>query len=70
MPPLFADDNSSYRRAMRKAEKDARAREQRRSEILETLRRLRDQSGDPAELAAEERSRRHRELLERYPPLF
>ena len=50
MPPLFADDNSSYRRAMRKAEKDARAREQRRSEILETLRRLRDKSGDPADL--------------------
>ena len=70
MPPLFADDNSSYRRAMRKADQDARAREQRRSEILETLRRLRDQSGDPTEIAAQERSRRHKELLERYPPLF
>jgi len=70
MPPLFADDNSSYRRAMRRADQDARERELRRNEILETLRRLRDKSGDPAELAAEERSRRHKELLERYPPLF
>jgi hypothetical protein len=55
---------------MRRADKDARERELRRTEILETLRRLRDKSGDPAELAAEERSRRHKELLERYPPLF
>jgi hypothetical protein len=55
---------------MRRADQDARAREQRRTEILETLRRLRDKGHDPAEFAAEERSRRHKELLERYPPLF
>jgi hypothetical protein len=70
MPPLFADDNSSYRRAMRRADQDARAREQRRIEILDTLRRLRDESHDPAQVAAQERSRRHKELLERYPPLY
>jgi hypothetical protein len=70
MAPLFADDNSSYRRAMRRADQDAKDREQRRHEILETLRRLRDESQDPAAIAAAERSRRHKELLERYPPLF
>jgi hypothetical protein len=70
MPPLFADDNSSYRRALRRADTDARAREQRRTEILETLRRLRDNSNDPTAVAAAERLRRHKELLERYPPLF
>ncbi len=70
MTPLFADDNSSYRRAMRRADQDEKARAQRRHEILETLRRMRDKTHDPAEIAAEERSRRHKELLERYPPLF
>jgi hypothetical protein len=70
MPPLFADDNSSYRRAMRRAEEEAREREARREQILATLRRLREKAADPAELAAEERAARHRELLERYPPLY
>lgn len=70
MSPLFADDNSSYRRAMRKQEAEAKRREERREQILETLRRLREKAADPAELAAEERARRHKEMLERYPPLF
>ena len=68
--PLFADDNSSYRRAMRRAQAEERRREVRRAEILDTLRRLRDTAGDPQHEAAEERSRRHREMLERYPPLY
>jgi len=70
MSPLFADDNSSYRRAMRRQEAEAKRREERREQILETLRRLREKAADPAELAAEERAHRHREMLERYPPLF
>lgn len=70
MTPLFADDNSSYRRAARKEAEKERQREQRREEILETLRRLKDESNDPAVVAAQERARRHAELLERYPPLF
>jgi hypothetical protein len=70
MPPLFADDNSSYRRAMRRAEAQEKEREARREQILATLRRLREKAGDPAELAAEERAERHRDLLERYPPLY
>jgi len=68
--PLFADDNSSYRRAMRRAEREARDREERRQQILATLRRLREKAQDPAVLAAEERAARHREMLERYPPLY
>jgi hypothetical protein len=69
-PPLFADDNSAYRRAARKAEKEEREKARRRSEILETLRRLKDEAGDPALVQARERQRRHAELLERYPPLY
>lgn len=70
MTPLFADDNSSSRRAARREAELAKARERRRDEILETLRRLKDEAADPATLAAQERARRHAELLERYPPLF
>jgi hypothetical protein len=70
MPPLFADDNSSSRRAARREAELAKARERRRDKILETLRRLKDEAGDPAALAAEERARRHQEMLDRYPPLF
>lgn len=69
-PPLFADDNSSYRRAVRRAEREERARERRRHEILATLRRLKEEAGDQALLAERERARRHADLLERYPPLF
>lgn len=69
-PPLFADDNSSYRRAMRRAEREERARQERRREIMATLRRLKQEAADPAVLAARERARRHADLLERYPPLF
>ncbi|MFN8109978.1 MAG: hypothetical protein U0Y82_09070 [Thermoleophilia bacterium] len=70
MPPLFADDNSSYRRAIRREAAEAQRRERRREEILDTLRRLRDSAADPAHLAAQERSARHRAMLDRYPPLF
>jgi hypothetical protein len=69
-PPLFADDNSAYRRAARKAEREEREKAKRRSEILETLRRLKDEADDPSLVQAKERRRRHAELLERYPPLF
>lgn len=69
-PPLFADDNSAYRRAARRAEKEERERELRRLEIMETLRRLKEEAGD-ADLEAErERARRHADLLDRYPPLY
>jgi len=69
-PPLFADDNSAYRRAARRAEREERMREERRRQILDTLRRLKQEAADPALIAARERARRHADLLERYPPLF
>ena len=69
-PPLFADDNSSYRRAMRRTQQEERVREARRREILATLRRLKEEAGDLALVAERERKRRHADLLERYPPLF
>lgn len=69
-PPLFADDNSSYRRAVRKAEREERLREERRREIMATLRRLKEEAGDSSVVAERERARRHADLLERYPPLF
>jgi hypothetical protein len=68
--PLFADDNSSYRRAARRAEREQRLREQRRREIMATLRRLKEEADDSAVLAERERAKRHADLLERYPPLF
>jgi hypothetical protein len=55
---------------MRRAEREERAREERRREILATLRRLKEEAGDSALLAERERARRHADLLERYPPLF
>ncbi len=69
-PPLFADDNSSYRRAAKRAEREEKVREERRRQILETLRRLKQEAADPALLAERERARRHADLLDRYPPLF
>ena len=51
----FADDNSSYRRAARRAEREERRREERRREIMATLRRLKEEAGDPAALAARAR---------------
>jgi multidrug resistance efflux pump len=68
--PLFADDNSSYRRAARRAEREERVREERRREIMATLRRLKEEAGDTAVVAERERARRHADMLERYPPLF
>ena len=52
------------------AEREEREKARRRSEILETLRRLKDEADDPALVQARERERRHAELLERYPPLY
>ena len=69
-PPLFADDNSAYRRAARRAEKEERDREMRRREIMETLRRMKEEAGDSAAEAERERARRHADLLDRYPPLY
>ena len=69
-PPLFADDNSSYRRAARRAEQEERVREERRRQILDTLRRLKEEAGDESIVAERERARRHQDILERYPPLF
>jgi multidrug resistance efflux pump len=68
--PLFADDNSAYRRAARKAEREEREREHRRRQIMETLRRLKEEAGDADLQAERDRARRHAELLERYPPLY
>lgn len=68
--PLFADDNSSYRRAARRAEREERERELRRREIMETLRRLKEEAADSSVQAERERARRHADLLERYPPLY
>lgn len=67
---MFADDNSSYRRAMRRAKAEERARETRRAEILDTLRRLREDASDPGAQAARERDARRREVIDRYPPLY
>jgi len=67
---MFADDNSTYRRAAKKKEREERQRRQRRASIMATLRRLKDEARDPAILAAKDRERRHQEMLERYPPLF
>ena len=69
-PPLFADDNSSYRRATRRAQREEKVREKRRREIMDTLRRLKEEAGDTALEAERERARRHADLLDRYPPLF
>ncbi len=68
--PLFADDNSSYRRAARKAEREAVERERRRTQIMATLRRLKEEAGDAELEARRERQRRHAELLDRYPKLY
>ena len=68
--PLFADDNSSYRRAARRAEREERRREERRREIMATLRRLKEEAGDPTVVDERERAKRHADLLERYPRLF
>ncbi len=67
---MFADDNSSSRRAMRRARHEERAREARREEILATLRRLRDVSGDLSEQDAAARRARRRDVLDRYPPQY
>lgn len=69
-PPLFADDNSAYRRVARRQEAERRVREERRREILFTLRRLKDEAGDATLVESRLRERRHADLLERYPPLF
>ncbi len=69
-PPLFADDNSAYRRAARRAEREERARDERRAQIMETLRRLKEEAGDADREAERERARRHADLLDRYPPLY
>jgi multidrug resistance efflux pump len=68
--PLFADDNSSYRRAARRAEREEKERDLRRREIMETLRRLKEEAADSSAQAERERARRHADLLERYPPLY
>ncbi len=67
---MFADDNSSSRRAMRRARTEESAREQRRAEILDTLRKLKEDAGDPAAQAAAERLARRKDVLDRYPPLY
>ncbi len=69
-PPLFADDNSSYRRAARRAEREEQERVRRRREIMVTLRRLKEEAGDRGAQAARERADRHASLLQRYPPLY
>lgn len=69
-PPLFADDNSAYRRAAKREQEKERARAARREEIMETLRRLKEESGDNDAQQDRERAQRHADLLERYPPLF
>lgn len=69
-PPLFADDNSAFRRAARRAEQEERVRAERRREIMATLRRLKDEASDPAALDARLREERHASLLERYPPQY
>ncbi|MEQ8834603.1 MAG: hypothetical protein RIB67_09190 [Miltoncostaeaceae bacterium] len=68
--PLFADDNSAYRRAARRAEKEEQARARRRDEIMETLRRLKEEADDASLQDERERARRHADLMDRYPPLY
>lgn len=68
--PLFADDNSAYRRAARRTAALERERERRRTEIMSTLRRLKEEADDQSLHEERERARRHAELLDRYPPLY
>lgn len=55
---------------MRRARTEESAREQRRAEILDTLRKLKEDAGDPAAQAAAERLARRKDVLDRYPPLY
>ena len=66
---MFADDNSAYRRAARRQAAAQAARERRRAEIVETLRRVRDEGQDEEARRARERAERHAALLDRYPPV-
>ena len=66
---VFADDNSAARRAARREAEEARRREDRRAEILQALRRAKAEAEDPELVAERERERRHKALLERYPPI-
>lgn len=68
--PLFADDNSAYRRAARREEREEREREARRREITETLRRLKEEAADADVQASRQRATRHADILDRYPPLY
>ena len=53
--PLFADDNSSVPAGRPARRAGGAAAEERRREIMATLRRLKEEAGDPAALAARER---------------
>jgi len=67
---MFADDNSTYRRAAREKKREEKRRKARRASIMATLRRLKQEADDPSVLASKERNKRHDELLDKYPPLF
>lgn len=66
---MFADDNSAYRRVARREAEAQAQKDRRREEIMATLRRLREEAQDADFQRAQERARRHADLLERYPPL-
>jgi hypothetical protein len=54
-------------KAKRKAAQDAREKDQRRHDMIEALRRAKENSVDPAEQERRERARRHEEVLDRLP---
>jgi predicted ribosome quality control (RQC) complex YloA/Tae2 family protein len=66
---MFADDNSAYRRVARREAEVQAQKERRREEIMATLRRLREEAQDEEFQRAQERARRHADLLARYPPV-
>jgi hypothetical protein len=66
---MFADDNSAYRRVARKEAAAQAQKDQRREEIMATLRRLREEAQDEEFQRAQQRARRHADLLARYPPV-
>jgi hypothetical protein len=55
---------------MRKQQREEKVREERRRQIMATLRRLKEEAADGEIIAARERARRHADMLERYPPLW
>lgn len=62
-----AHHDSTLARAKRKAAQEAKDKEQRRFDMIEALRKAKQDAADPEEIARRERKRRHEDVLERWP---